>query len=161
MNKSARFSLLTTTIVVGALCAGTWRAAADTYVQTDLVSDLTGVGADITDSALVNPWGVSHSATSTFWISNQGTNTATLYSVTGSATSSTNVSKVNINPPSGFVAIFKGGVLGAVKLSGAETRIERAAVRDFRASLKGTLLTPADADYEAARHVGRSFAEHE
>src|SRR5579862_3177674 len=43
--------------------------------------------------------------------------------------------------------------LRAVKLSGAETTIEAAAIRDFRASLKGSLLAPADEDYEAARHV--------
>jgi hypothetical protein len=43
--------------------------------------------------------------------------------------------------------------LRAVKLSGAETVIERAAVRDFRASLSGTLLAPGDEGYEAARHV--------
>ena len=43
--------------------------------------------------------------------------------------------------------------LRAVKLSGAETSIEGAAVRDFRASLRGTLLAPADEDYEAARRV--------
>jgi len=43
--------------------------------------------------------------------------------------------------------------LRAVKLSGAETTIEGAAIRDFRASLKGSLLAPADEDYEAARHV--------
>jgi hypothetical protein len=47
----------------------------------------------------------------------------------------------------------QGGDVRAVKLSGAETTIERASVRDFRASLKGTLLTPGDADYEAARHI--------
>jgi FAD/FMN-containing dehydrogenase len=47
----------------------------------------------------------------------------------------------------------RDGEVRAIKLSGAETTIEPAAVRDFRASLKGTLLTPADADYEAARHV--------
>ena len=41
----------------------------------------------------------------------------------------------------------------AVKLSGEQTTIERAAVMDFRASLQGTLLAPRDADYEAARHV--------
>jgi FAD/FMN-containing dehydrogenase len=46
-----------------------------------------------------------------------------------------------------------GADVHAVKLSGAETTIERAAVRDFRASLKGTLLTADDADYESARHV--------
>ena len=38
--------------------------------------------AQITDSSLVNPWGVSFSATSPFWVSNQATNTSTLYSAT-------------------------------------------------------------------------------
>jgi uncharacterized protein (TIGR03118 family) len=51
------------------------------YLQTNLVSDLPGQ-AEITDPNLVNPWGVSFSATSPFWISNQGTSTSTLYSVT-------------------------------------------------------------------------------
>jgi uncharacterized protein (TIGR03118 family) len=75
-------------------------AHADPFVQTNLVSDIAGL-ATIADPELVNPWGLSHSATSPFWTSNQGTNTATLFGVTGSTT----VAKVNINPPSGFVAI--------------------------------------------------------
>ena len=48
------------------------------YVQTNLVSD-GFVPAIITDSNLKNPWGVSFSSTSPFWVSNQGSNTATLY----------------------------------------------------------------------------------
>jgi len=43
--------------------------------------------------------------------------------------------------------------LRAVKLSGAETTIERAAVRDLRASLSGTLLAPGEEGYEAARRI--------
>jgi len=86
-----RFGLLVLTVS---------SASADPFVQTDLVSDIAGL-ATITDPQLVNPWGLSHSATSPFWTSNQGTNTATLYGVTGGTT----VAKVNINPPSGFVAI--------------------------------------------------------
>jgi len=46
-----------------------------------------------------------------------------------------------------------GADLRAVKLSGAETTIERATVRDLRASLSGTLLAPGDDGYESARHV--------
>jgi len=89
------------------LCLPAWRADADSYVQTNLVSDIAGL-ATIQDANLVNPWGVSHNATSPFWTSNQGTQTATLYNVTGS----TNVTKVNINPPSGFVAIPPMGSAG-------------------------------------------------
>src|SRR5262249_171330 len=70
------------------------------FTQTNLVSDIPGL-AKITDPQLVNPWGVSHSPTSPFWTSNKGKNTATLYAVTDKTT----VTKVNINPPTGFVAI--------------------------------------------------------
>ncbi len=45
------------------------------------------------------------------------------------------------------------GSLRAVKLSGAETTLEAAAVRELRASLHGSLLAPTDAEYESARHV--------
>ncbi len=101
MNKSGLLkSVLMTAVALGALCAGAWRAEAATYVQTDLVSDIPAL-ATITDSELVNSWGISHLPTSPFWISNQGTNTTTLYAVPGS----TNVSKFIINAPSGFVAI--------------------------------------------------------
>jgi uncharacterized protein (TIGR03118 family) len=70
------------------------------YAQTNLVSSIPGLAA-ITDPRLVNPWGMSRSATSPFWTSNQGTNTTTLYAITGS----TNVSQVLGVNANGFVAI--------------------------------------------------------
>ena len=48
------------------------------YHQTNLVSDLPGV-ALIQDPDLINPWGISMSATSPFWVANNGSGTATLY----------------------------------------------------------------------------------
>ncbi len=105
-------TFLVTSIAVGALWAGTLRAQVADFVQVNLVSDIPGL-ATVTDSNLVNPWGVSHSTTSPFWTSNQGTNTATLYAVTDQTT----VTKTNINPPAGFVAIPPGGV-GAVGPTG-------------------------------------------
>ena len=98
--RTYRRSLLASAVVIASVGAGPGRSAAAAYLQTDLVSDIPGLAA-VTDPALKNPWGVSASATSPFWVSDQGTNSATLYSVTGS----TGVSKVNINPPSGLVAI--------------------------------------------------------
>jgi uncharacterized protein (TIGR03118 family) len=53
----------------------------DEYVQTNLVSN-GYVSAEITDSNLVNPWGVAASSTSPIWVSNQTTSTSTLYSLT-------------------------------------------------------------------------------
>jgi uncharacterized protein (TIGR03118 family) len=63
----------------------TSRGAADaaSFVQTNLVSDVDGL-AKATDPNLVNPWGVSFRNSSPFWVSNQGSNSATLYSVDGS-----------------------------------------------------------------------------
>src|SRR5271163_3478895 len=58
---------------------------ANAYVQHNLVSDIPGM-ADVTDSHLVAPWGISESATSPFWISNDGTGTSTLYNGSGAIT---------------------------------------------------------------------------
>ena len=73
-------SLVAMAIAVSVL--GASRADADTFVQTNLVSDLPGLAAVVTDPNLMNPWGSSQLPTSSFWISNQVTNTATLYAVT-------------------------------------------------------------------------------
>ena len=100
MRNLFRGTLITASLVSGALSLGALRADDADFIQTNLVSNIPGL-ATITDSEVVNPWGVSHSPTSPFWVSNQGTNTTTLYAVTNK----TNVSKVNINPPAGFVLI--------------------------------------------------------
>jgi len=52
------------------------------FVQTNLVSSVPGLAA-LTDPHLKNPWGVSHSPASPFWVSNQVTGTATLYNGAG------------------------------------------------------------------------------
>ena len=64
------------------LVAGPRVCLADSFLQTNLVSDVAGL-ARVTDANLKNPWGVSFSATSPFWISNQGTGTSTLYDGAG------------------------------------------------------------------------------
>ena len=77
-------------LMIATTAALIWPAAvfgAD-FVQTNLVSDIGGL-ATVTDTNLKNPWGFSHSAKSPFWISNQGTNTSTLYAVTGKTTVAT------------------------------------------------------------------------
>jgi uncharacterized protein (TIGR03118 family) len=48
------------------------------YTQTNLVSDIPGV-ARITDPNLVNPWGMAEVPHGPLWVSNTGTNTATIY----------------------------------------------------------------------------------
>jgi uncharacterized protein (TIGR03118 family) len=66
------------------------------YSQTDLVSDIPGV-ALLTDPNLVNPWGMSDSATSPWWVSDNGTGLSTLYSGTGAKIALT----VTVPPPGG------------------------------------------------------------
>lgn len=60
--------------------------AAQQYKVTDLVSDQAGV-ANATDPNLVNPWGLSRSSTSPWWVSDNGTGLSTLYDGTGAARS--------------------------------------------------------------------------
>ncbi len=55
---------------------------ADSFIQTNLVSDIQGL-ANNTDPNLKNPWGVSFTPTSPFWTSDQATGLATLYNATG------------------------------------------------------------------------------
>jgi uncharacterized protein (TIGR03118 family) len=50
--------------------------------QQNLVSDIPGLAA-VTDPNLKNPWGVSFSPTSPFWVSDQATAVATLYNASG------------------------------------------------------------------------------
>jgi uncharacterized protein (TIGR03118 family) len=59
---------------------------AESYYQTDLVSSVTGL-ATTTDPKLINPWGLSFSATSPFWVANQGSSTSTLYDGAGNPSS--------------------------------------------------------------------------
>lgn len=73
---------------LGAMAAFVWwlgeppgARALEVGVIPLVTDDQTAHAAAITDPALVNPWGVSHSATSPFWVSDNGTGQATLYSV--------------------------------------------------------------------------------
>jgi uncharacterized protein (TIGR03118 family) len=65
--------------VGGAQAAPTWVTPGGTVLQTNLVSDLPGVAA-VTDPNLVNPWGISESGGSPFWISDNNAGVSTLYS---------------------------------------------------------------------------------
>jgi len=66
------------------LVIGARPAAAQFYLQHNLVSDLPGV-ADLQDDSLVNSWGLVASTSSPFWVSNNGTGTSTLYNTSGSS----------------------------------------------------------------------------
>jgi len=72
---------------------------AESFEQTNLVSDVPGLAAN-TDPNLVNPWGLAFSATSPFWVSDQGTGVSTLYDGAGNI-NATVVTVPGGSPPSG------------------------------------------------------------
>jgi len=65
------------------------------YVVTNLVSDLPGL-AQLQDTNLVNPWGISFNSTGPFWISDNGSGLSTLYVVTNSASGAPTVTKLGL-----------------------------------------------------------------
>lgn len=93
-RKPAWFAGLVATLFM--TCLPLAGLAQNAYFQHNLVSDLPGL-ADFTDTNLVNPWGISFSATSPFWISDNGTGLSTLYNSTGAVQSLV----VTIPPPAG------------------------------------------------------------
>jgi uncharacterized protein (TIGR03118 family) len=106
-------SVMTTAAAFAALCTGAGVANADGFSQTNLVSNLPGL-ATATDSSLVNPWGVSFANGSPVWISDQGTQTSPLFSVTGSTGVSNkplftvNIPPAGVSGPTGQVANAMG-----------------------------------------------------
>jgi len=67
---------------VASIC-GVPTAMAQHFVQTNLTSD-TGIGGTKKDANLVNPWGMSRSSASPWWLSDNGSNLTTLYGADGS-----------------------------------------------------------------------------
>jgi len=57
-------------------------APANAFIQHNLVADTPGK-ADVTDPNLVNPWGISASAASPFWVSDNHSGLTTLYNGSG------------------------------------------------------------------------------
>jgi uncharacterized protein (TIGR03118 family) len=79
--RAALLSALAAFLVQSFTPTMVWAA----FIQQNLVSDIPGLAA-ITDANLKNPWGLSHTPTSPFWVSDQSANVATLYNVpTGGA----------------------------------------------------------------------------
>lgn len=75
-------------------------SAAPVFMQTNLSSDIPGLAAN-TDPNLKNPWGMSFSPTSPFWVSDQVTGLATLYNGAGTAQALVVTIPGSVTPPSG------------------------------------------------------------
>jgi uncharacterized protein (TIGR03118 family) len=99
-----------TILLLVSMAASAQDTATNSYTQTNLVSDIAGM-ATFTDSHLVNPWGLSRSAGSFWWVSDNGTGVSTLYNGAGTAQSLV----VTIPPATGTGA---GTPTGTVEVGG-------------------------------------------
>ena len=106
--------------------------AGDVTVTNLVTNDQSVNQAQITDPNLVNPWGVSFSSTSPLWVSDNGTNVSTLYSITpGDVVKEvTNPTLFPVNIPGGTptgqiansnTSAFNGDAFVFVSQSGAVT----------------------------------------
>jgi uncharacterized protein (TIGR03118 family) len=111
MNKVAYVSALVL------LAAPSGRLFADIYGQTNLVSDIPGMAA-VTDPSLKNSWGISFSSTSPFWVSDQVTDVATLYSGTGAKQALTVTVPPAAPPPAGPTGQVFANISGSFLLNG-------------------------------------------
>jgi uncharacterized protein (TIGR03118 family) len=64
------------------LCASAQDTTTNSYAQTNLVSDIAGM-APVTDTNLVNPWGLSRGSNTPWWVSDEATGVSTLYDGNG------------------------------------------------------------------------------
>src|SRR6266446_1861549 len=77
MKMSLRFTASAVlALIMGTTCFG------QHYTQTNLVSNASGVAA-VTDSQLINPWGISRGSGSPWWVSDNATGLSTLYNGAG------------------------------------------------------------------------------
>ena len=103
------------------------------FRQTNLVSDLTTVGAQIVDPNLKNPWGLAFGPTTPLWVADNGTSVATLYGVSPGGATATQVPLVVtlppmdssptgqvFNPTSGFMIKSKAGEAPALFIFSSE-----------------------------------------
>jgi len=105
MSRDAYGRMVGLAVLVVGLSVGVAGANASrslvAYNVYPLISDGSAVSAPLADSSLVNGWGLSASATSPWWTSNNKTNTSTLYTGVGAK----NALTVNVpGGPTGTVA---------------------------------------------------------
>jgi uncharacterized protein (TIGR03118 family) len=106
--KTLNHITATLAALLGVLSANAQNTNA--YLQTNLVSNVKG-GALVVDPNLVDPWGISFSAASPFWVSNHLTGTSTLYNGAGAI----NATVVTIPPGAASPAGSIGRPTGQVR----------------------------------------------
>jgi uncharacterized protein (TIGR03118 family) len=78
-----------------------------TFVQTNLVSNISTQGAQLVDVNLQNPWGLALSPTLPLWASDNNSGTATIYNIPPGGTSVTKAG-LTVNVPGGRTSTSDG-----------------------------------------------------
>ena len=99
MNGSLRSALVGGTALV---LSGFLANAAQHYQPVNLITDNQAANpAPLGDGSLLNAWGISFSATSPFWVSDNGAGVSTVYSVNPTTDVPTKVNRTVAIPPVG------------------------------------------------------------
>jgi uncharacterized protein (TIGR03118 family) len=117
MLQNQPTSRLATALGTLALAFAATYIHADSFSQTNLVSDIPGLAAN-TDPNLKNPWGVAFSPTSPFWTSDQVTGLATLYNAAGTPQALVVTIPGSATPPSGPTGMVFSNVAGSFPVNG-------------------------------------------
>ncbi|MBO0691259.1 MAG: TIGR03118 family protein [Acidimicrobiaceae bacterium] len=81
-------------------------SSATTFVQTNLISDLTTVGAQVVDPELLNPWGLAFDPIS-LWVSGNNSDVSTVYGIAPGGLSAT-PNELTVNIPGGRASTDDG-----------------------------------------------------
>jgi uncharacterized protein (TIGR03118 family) len=154
MTASSNVAGLLTTAGALSLSLAVVSARAAEFSVTNLVSDGSVPAVNPPDANLINPWGVSFSPTSPFWVSDNGADVATLYngagvkqgltvSVPSAPTgqvfnSSANSFQINATKPAFLFDTENGGILGWAPAFG--TTAVSAPIGSVNAVYKGLAL---------------------
>ena len=155
----AVLALAVAVVAVGAVPAQA-GIARGSFHQTNLVSNIPGMAA-ITDSDLVNPWGLSSSATSPIWVSDNGARVSTLYNGAGQKIGLTVAIPAPTDPPGGpFTGTPTGTVFNGTTDFQVSNGPTSAPSRFLFATEDGTILgwNPAVKATTAVIAVDRSTA---
>lgn len=143
---------------VASICcaAQVWGDSLGTFKQTNLVSNIPGLAAN-TDPNLVNPWGISESGASPFWVSDNGTGLATLYNSAGTPQSLV----VTIPNPAGGTSAPTGQLFNGTGKFNADNFIfatENGTIAGWRGALGTTAETLFNSSASGAIYKGVTLA---
>ncbi|MGD1071557.1 MAG: TIGR03118 family protein [Bryobacteraceae bacterium] len=118
MRVSSRAISTFLTLGAALIPAAAQTTGVNSYIQTNLVSNATG-GAPVVDPNLIDPWGISFSTSSPFWVSNHLSGTATVYN--GAGTKMSTVVKIPAGSASAAGALGRptGQVQNSLSTAGA------------------------------------------